>query len=680
PPISLSSSILASALALPPKPLVSYAVFAPAAAAASDPLDTLELARRAVLKRAQPTLVASLLPTVLVDKDTLRLYVFAVDSLSEPDSTGSRTALSALCLDGLSLVETATFVPGDIYPCSPACAAQRKPCSACRLPDSHPPPSTPSTSSNLNTSPSCRYLPRIPLRPVLAQFLRAVRERVIDDLCTHEGDTGKGKERHRRMCRLKDGFVLFPPSAGARISDAVDWGMGWEHNASNRPLVHCTLHLYLTPTRILLHPLLRATHFLPLCPSPNLSQVSCRACPLEACTPITLLPYGTPAYYLTAYTGPTAALTHLFRASLTGLGCAALLPPSVSSQHTSSSSTDDPTLTSGGAYMLAWVPVQNRQGEQKGLIVIWPTGLALRFVPSAPVPHARTRLASLPVLPVQLMPSPPMPSANASVAASVAGTPAPEVLRPPPLLPALTRRPCLSPTSAARRVLRTLTMGGVGGIDAPCAPDVSVVAKEAEAYVDAVAKEREKERERLRREREAASGAGPSQTETPPAQTPSQSQSQQVPPAPEPEPFYPSPSPSAGSMPPATAISIAPPPAPPPMLSTGSVTPAPTSMEAPSTADATPALDAFITAPLPQGTPLAGPDAFGDFDAWAQDPNGWLSNSGSFMNMPGGGPDVGMDIGHGHGDGRYHEQRRRRRRVGRWGRRREDGITVCTYS
>ncbi|KAA1465922.1 hypothetical protein DENSPDRAFT_862140 [Dentipellis sp. KUC8613] len=657
PPISLSSPILASALPLPPSPFVSYAVFAPAPAA-PDPLDTLELARRAVLRRAQPALVASLLPTVCVDKDALRLYVFAVDSLAEKDSTGARAALGALCLEGLSLIETATFTPGDVYPCSPACAMQRKPCPTCRIPDSGPVPSTPDTSSSSPTSPSSRYLPRIPLRPVLASFLRAVRERLIDDLCMQEGDTGKGKERQRRMCRLKDGFVLFPPSAGARISEAVDWGMGWEHNASNRPLVHCTLHLYLTSTRILLHPHLRATHFLPLCPSPNSSQLSCRACPLEACTPITLLPYGTPAYYLTAYTGPTAALTHLFRASLTGLGCAALLPPSTSSQHTSSSSTDDPTSTSSGAYMLAWVPVQNRQGEQKGLTVIWPTGLALRFVSSAPVPHARTRLATLPVLPVQLMPSPPMPSANASVAASAAGTPAPEVLRPPPLLPALTRRPCLSTSSAARRVLRTLTMGGVGGIDRPCAPDVGVVAKEAEAYVDAVAKEREKERERLRREREAASGAGPSQTETPPAaqippQVQAQAQVQQPPPAPEPEPFYPSPSPSAGSMPPATAIPLAPPPAPPPMLSTGSATPAPAPMEVPSTTDAAtaPALDAFTAPlPLPQGAPLSGPDAFGDFDAWAHDPHGWLaSSSGGFMNMPGADGDADMGVGVGVG-------------------------------
>lgn len=208
-----------------------------------------------------------------------------------------------------------------------------------------------------------------------------------------------------------------------------------------------------------------------------------------------LLPYAVPAYFLTAYTGPTSALTAQFEASLSGLGVG----------HWKTS----PTM-----YIIAWVSVQNKQGEDKGMNVIWPSSLCLSYYPSSS--DNRQPLVYVPSLPAQLQPSPPPPlPPTISLVSSSSSSQKPSSISQQRLLsfrPGLTRRVCTSSNLDSFRCLileRTKDLGGV--------------AIEVGAYVDSVAKEREKERERIRREREtgngskvATPGAGPS-TATPKA-------------------------------------------------------------------------------------------------------------------------------------------------------------------
>lgn len=80
PPISLTSSVLASVIPLPEHPLIAYTVFS-CRPATADPLEQLELAKRAVLLRNKAKVFAdSLFPVVHISKDTAVLYVFALGS------------------------------------------------------------------------------------------------------------------------------------------------------------------------------------------------------------------------------------------------------------------------------------------------------------------------------------------------------------------------------------------------------------------------------------------------------------------------------------------------------------------------------------------------------------------------------------------------------------------------
>ncbi|KAF4615972.1 hypothetical protein D9613_011497 [Agrocybe pediades] len=223
----------------------------------------------------------------------------------------------------------------------------------------------------------------------------------------------------------------------------------------NRPYIFC--HLDILDNVI--HPILIPTPFLPL----NL--------PLPQGAPITLLPYATPAYFLAEYTGPTAGLVKQFEAALTGLGAGTWRP----------------------TFILAWINVENRQGEDKGLFVIYPADLCV----SAPRPP----LEYIPELPTPLQPSPqivPFPRRSLSLS---------------------------SPHSLY--TFRALTLSK--------SKDLRQVATEASAYVDAVAREREKERERLRK-----AASSPKMTRTPAAE--SSSSSVPPPPAlPPPPPLAPAP-------------------------------------------------------------------------------------------------------------------------------------------
>ncbi|OBZ71892.1 Mediator of RNA polymerase II transcription subunit 13 [Grifola frondosa] len=314
----------------------------------------------------------------------------------------------------------------------------------------------------------------------------------------------------RSVMRLRGGFLLGP----APISS--EWGSGWEHHARNRPLVHCHLQVQLTHSssasisvaRLTIYPILRPTYYLPLYLS----------LPVPPGTPIVLLPHGAPAFYLSTYAGPASALTSQFEEALVGLGVGdwARTSPS-NAQHgdtafpaSASAIKDTPT------YVIAWLAVQNKQGEDKGMPVVWPARLCISFHPSSPSVHARTPLAYIPELPAQLQSSPPPPAPTIPQSLSLASigpsgsdaasatSPAQSIQASLPdserLSSSMLRRPntlSSSPTSDSLRAFRTLSLA-----QRPYARNIRKVAAEVSGYVDFVAKEREKERERLRRERQ----------------------------------------------------------------------------------------------------------------------------------------------------------------------------------
>lgn len=184
-------------------------------------------------------------------------------------------------------------------------------------------------------------------------------------------------------------------------------------------------------------------------------------------------------------------------------------------------SSNDQTSQNPG-FIIAWVSVENKQGEDKGMFIIYPSSLCLSSIPSS---SSRQPLSYIPELPTPLQPSPHLPSTPPSAMVSRqhsrTNTPLPA---PIPIAPVTTPLPLTSismpssfpprpflpssPTSDSLRTFRNLTLSK--------SRDVRRVASEVGGYVDAVARERERERERLKREREREStGAGSSTSASP---------------------------------------------------------------------------------------------------------------------------------------------------------------------
>ncbi|KXN84196.1 Mediator of RNA polymerase II transcription subunit 13 [Leucoagaricus sp. SymC.cos] len=276
-------------------------------------------------------------------------------------------------------------------------------------------------------------------RHILSHFLSAVRTRLIDNIVS----SGSGVQR------CKDGFLI----SHQQLTPETDWGAGWEYKALSRPLIFCHIQLQPTSSAILIRPTLLPTPYLPL--------PSCL--PLLPRSPILLLPYGTPAYFLTTYSGPTSVLVRQFTDALQGHG--------------------QPPLDS--SFIIGWISVENRRGEDKGITFIYPTRLCLAFVPAL----NRSLLDYTPDLPGPLQPSPKLLSAS---------TPLSEC--PPITYP---YRPSLlgSPTTELK-AFRTLTLSK--------SKNIRTVAAQVSSYVDHVAKDRERERERLKREREGGTAHSPS--------------------------------------------------------------------------------------------------------------------------------------------------------------------------
>ncbi|KAK7689057.1 hypothetical protein QCA50_007748 [Cerrena zonata] len=235
-------------------------------------------------------------------------------------------------------------------------------------------------------------LPRRPLRRPYAQFIQAVRDRLIDEFASAPISADPSIPSKLPL-RLGDGFVFSPTSSSS------EWGTGWEYYSTERPLTYCQVQVHLVRTshtsfRLLVHPTLHPTHYLPLAAT----------LPLPSGTPIILLPYGTPAYYLNIYNGPSHSLTVQFDNALTGLG----------TEHWKSTFSSDSSSTQANAnsqkLVIAWLSVQSKPGEDKGLPIIWPASLCLSYTPHAPSLHARSSLRRLPDLPSQLQASPPPPT------------------------------------------------------------------------------------------------------------------------------------------------------------------------------------------------------------------------------------------------------------------------------
>ncbi|KII96070.1 hypothetical protein PLICRDRAFT_97961 [Plicaturopsis crispa FD-325 SS-3] len=476
PSISQSDILLASTITLPSHPHVAYATFT------SNNDDAVERARRLIFSGSQGrAILDSLLPSIHTSKDVSTFFVFAITS---PKQIGDRyAALTALKFDEVDRIEIAAFTPQDLYPCSSECSNERMPCPNCLAP-------LPSSSK----SADC-HLPRKPLRRVYSHFLEAVRNRLVDDIV----QASLKKPNTRQVKRYKGGFLLGPPPS------LSEWGTGWEHHVQTRPLIHCHLELHLTPSRIIIHPILRPTHFRSLSIS----------LPLPPGTPISLLPHGVPAYFLTTFTGPTSALTSQFELSLAGLGSGnwQTVP---ASHELSAEARADASIRKGPMYIIAWIGVQNKQGEDKGVTVVWPARLAVSYLPSSPSQHANKPLSYIPELPTQLQPSPPPPPPPSvpvtSPASADASSPLSEVSQQTLTRP-ISRRTCTSPTSDSIRAFRTLTLGS--------SRDIPTVATEVGSYVDSVAKERERELDRIRRERDSAhASASPRTLPTPGTNTP----------------------------------------------------------------------------------------------------------------------------------------------------------------
>lgn len=394
------------------------------------------------------------------------------------------------------MTESSTFTPSSIYPCSVTCSTEALPCPQCL---------NLSAAVARSATSSAHLLPRRRLRLPFHYFLVAVRDRLIDDIT----EASKLSTSSRQTTRLKGGFVLGPTPASS------EWSTGWEHSVRNRPLIFCHLQVHLSPTsstsaRILIHPVMRPTFYLPMF----------SIMPLPSGTPITLLPHGVPAYYLNTYNGPASALTSQFKDALAGFGAGDWQSKPARDGRSSGIATASSTSMDeeSPAYIIAWLSVQNKQGEDKGMPIIWPLRLCLSYHPSSPSPHARTPLLYNPELPAQLQaspppPPPPVPLNLSSVKSSTSmlresstrprspshqtqsNTPADEQLSA-----SILRRPrtsTSSPTSDSLRAFRSLTLTTL-----PYVRGMEEVAVEVSGYVNSVAKERERERERMKRERE----------------------------------------------------------------------------------------------------------------------------------------------------------------------------------
>ncbi|KAL4241286.1 Mediator of RNA polymerase II transcription subunit 13 [Abortiporus biennis] len=488
PPLSSASSVLAAVIPLPHDPLICYAVYHPSDNAnPTQSLVHIEHARKQVLiLNASRSIQDSILPSVYINPQFPALYLF---------SFTSQTSITESNLDmhfeGLILHQSSSFSPLGIYPCSLACSTQITPCPTC-LNSNYPSATIPSQIT------SALFMPRYPLRRIFAQFLIAVQDRFINEM-TEVSKQFSINGSSSPAIRFKGGVILgIEPTSS-------EWTSGWEHYSRQHPLVYCQLQVELLPSsptpKLVVHPLLQPTQFLPL----SLNS------PPPSGTPVVLLPHGVPAYFISTYTGPSTYLHSQFTEALAGFGVG----------DWSRRKRQGHRKDSVPIYVIVWVSVQNKQGEDKGIPIVWPQTLCLSFRAGALASHARSVLKHLPDLPPQLQASPPPPAPYIPISLLSAtssnrllstdseqqgGVESPKILASSDLStsntigrshPSYPRFLSRSPVSDSLLAFRSLTVSNVER-------GLTNVASEVSSYVDYVAKERERERERIRRERDVS--------------------------------------------------------------------------------------------------------------------------------------------------------------------------------
>ncbi|KAJ3540572.1 hypothetical protein NMY22_g4236 [Coprinellus aureogranulatus] len=294
-------------------------------------------------------------------------------------------------------------------------------------------------------------------------FLEAVRSYILSDL----SETTAVSSGYAYPKRLADGFIL------EKVTPSSDWASGWGQGPQTRPTVHFRLQIQVSCTdhnlsHLIVHALPFPTPYsaLPSSPRPGL--------------PIILLPYGTPAYFLNIYRGPCHILVKQFRESLKGLGAGTW-----EGQSRLGGTPDE----DGTPFVVGWIRVENRQGEDKGTLFIWPRRLCLSYQDA--YAH-RQPLGIIPEMPSPLQASPQLPSQeDMPLRNPGAGSHFQEKPRPfqyEPLQTATHPNPL--------RAFESFTTSK--------SKDIRSLANEVGGYVDSVVRERERERERLKKERELA--------------------------------------------------------------------------------------------------------------------------------------------------------------------------------
>ncbi|KAF9074701.1 mediator complex subunit 13 C-terminal-domain-containing protein [Rhodocollybia butyracea] len=279
--------------------------------------------------------------------------------------------------DRLIKVAEATITPRDLYPCSEECSHQTKPCSNCFVPSTNP------------TLTSAKHLPRRPWRRPWKAFLDAVRSSLVRQVNQSTRTTANSK---RWACALKSGFTIghltLPSSSDEWVTS------GWEQVRSHL-YVHIQIQAALESSpRLIVHPTTTRT------PYHALGSATI------AGTALTMLPYGTPAYYVAPYSGPTSALTIQFRDALRGLGVdgwEGVGRPKKNGKGKEVSRSSE--VHYAIVYILVHTP-GNR--EKKGFTAIYPSRLLLAL-PADVRPPLNNSL--LPTLPAPLQPSPQVPAA-----------------------------------------------------------------------------------------------------------------------------------------------------------------------------------------------------------------------------------------------------------------------------
>ncbi|KAJ3737762.1 hypothetical protein DFJ43DRAFT_23051 [Lentinula guzmanii] len=279
-----------------------------------------------------------------------------------------------------------TMILRCLYPCSEECSFQNAPCPNCDSPE----------FPSVYTAAKC--LPRRPWRRPWNAFRDAVRAALIRSV--NHNNTDQDQNPKRWASALKNGFIVADAILQPNSDEWVT--SGWEQT---RSLLY--VHIQIVPAlesspRLIVHPAVLRTPYCILGKTPT------------AGTALTLLPYGTPAYFMANYSGPTSTLTTQFRDVLRGLAVDGWEGPNYPKKNGKGRGRGE--ARNPVNYVIVFIPVNiDGSAERKGLTVIYPSLLALAIPPSVRAPMD---ISLLPTLPAPLQPSPMVPAAVVSVTAS----------------------------------------------------------------------------------------------------------------------------------------------------------------------------------------------------------------------------------------------------------------------